>query len=1061
MGPLYEKLAQNLQRKGIPLETYQNYLNLSETPGIQQITTALRRHQIDLNQFKDYLEKREETQAEPASKVSPTASVLLEKLQHLGNQLLHHQNITLEELNRFLEVQETSSFSNRVLLQHLLKLRKIKIEQFVAFEQEQWPPLDEKPYLCDWNGKCFRFRPAQLGKGTLFGHYQLMDELGRGGMGVVYKAYHTHLQQVFALKVMLAGENASERMLARFHREVQTLARLKHPGIIQIVDSGQEGGRHYFAMEYVEGTTLEALLQKAEITIRELLAFFQNALESLHYAHSQGVVHRDLKPANIFVTKEGVPKIADFGLAKDLSEDALKLTQTGTVLGTANYMSPEQARGEIQKIDARTDVYAMGVTLYYSLTKTFPHQSESFTVLLQKIIHEEPIPPSFFSPSVHPDLDTIILKALNKSRSQRYRNALQFSEDLKRFLEGYPILAKAPTSQERLWKWAKRHRHFVLFLGVLFFLGISFVGYFSWQNYQERSSQIQTLYQEALQYQEQMKEVQGDSFQSKGFQFQYLLNALHHLNRALQFAPETFFLEQKKWEIGQKLIALANENDAYRLAQYVSMELKNLKFYTEAQKEELVQQIQQARLKKSKREENTLKRWMQKLNKTFPTKLVQNEAIFEISYCKEPQSFERLLGCLQEATQYFFDSTQPKFHQDEVHFTLVTALGRQGNPKAGPFLLQSLEKIFEQHSQWHPTQQPMEKVRFMIILTQALANCRAINASKTVGKIRWEMGENGIFWEQTKRYYRQLAHRDGLETQQPQDAETFFERAHFRYLDKNLGAALQDINQMLQLQPRNFEAYVLRGIIKEALEDYEGAILDQTHAISLNPRLSNAYVNRGTVYLKLEEYEKANQDFTQAIRVNPYAAEAYMNRGNAKFDLEDYIGALEDFDRTIQIKPQFEMAYINRSLAKDKLNDLQGAYQDVTIAIQLNPNSFDAYLNRGSFSFKMGDGTAALKDFEAAVMLNPQNQDAYLNRGMVKQALGDLAGAVNDYSEALKVFPRADILYSRGMLLKMMGQKKSAQEDFIEYLELTKESTDPRVKIIRVWLQKDLEKKEK
>jgi serine/threonine protein kinase len=304
----------------------------------------------------------------------------------------------------------------------------------------------------------------------IYGHYHILEELAQGGMGIVYKAYHPGLNQMYALKVLLAKEDVSEHSLKRFHREIKTTAKLKHPGIVKIVDSGERGEEHYFVMELVEGKTLEDWM-KNKPSIREGVLVIQKCLEALEYAHSQGVIHRDLKPQNILVTLEGEPKITDFGLAKDfeLNSQSQQITHTGAILGTPSYMSPEQASGENRLIGPCSDVYSLGVCLYELLASRCPFKSSDFIILLEKILKEEPVPPSAYNDKIHPDLEWIVLKSLKKNPEERYASAKAFQEDLERFLEGYPISGKASYQKEVIVKWSKRNSSQIV-LGVLSFL---------------------------------------------------------------------------------------------------------------------------------------------------------------------------------------------------------------------------------------------------------------------------------------------------------------------------------------------------------------------------------------------------------------------------------------------------------------------------------------------------------------------------------------------------------------------------------------------------------------
>jgi serine/threonine-protein kinase len=312
------------------------------------------------------------------------------------------------------------------------------------------------------------------------GPYALLAELGRGGMGVVYRARDTRLQREVALKVINEAATAESDLAARFRREAQAAAKLAgHPNIVGVHDIGEDGGTLYLAMELIQGgTSLEDLVLEGELTPVQSATLMATLARAVHHAHTQGILHRDLKPANVLVTPGArpgdlEPHVTDFGLARAHAADAelTRLTTSGELLGTPSYMSPEQARGE--EVDARTDVYALGATLYEMLAGRPPFQADSVTGTLMKALREPPKPLRQVVPTAPKALDAIVTKALEKERGHRYATAGAMAEDLERFVRGDSVVARIPDPITRAARWARR-RPLTIAIGALVLAGGAF-----------------------------------------------------------------------------------------------------------------------------------------------------------------------------------------------------------------------------------------------------------------------------------------------------------------------------------------------------------------------------------------------------------------------------------------------------------------------------------------------------------------------------------------------------------------------------------------------------------
>lgn len=332
--------------------------------------------------------------------------------------------------------------------------------------------------------------------------YQILEELPRGGQAVVYKAVQKATKRAVAVKVLLQGPYASARARYRFEQEVELAASLHHPNIVTVYDSGIAQGQYYFAMEYIEGKPLDQYVQTEELSVRETMVIFNKVCSAVVYAHQRGVMHRDLKPGNILVDANGEPHILDFGLAK-LTDSSEQVTQEtvmasipGKIIGTLAFMSPEQASGQPDAIDVRTDVYSLGMILYRVLTDNFPYDvNGSMLTVLRNIQEVEPIRPSKFVQRFNSEVEAILLKALAKEPGHRYQSAAELQHDVEYWLKGLPITARSDSSIYLLRKLLNKHRYTstvvgMLLLIVLGFLYVSFDLYITASKAQRKSKAI-------------------------------------------------------------------------------------------------------------------------------------------------------------------------------------------------------------------------------------------------------------------------------------------------------------------------------------------------------------------------------------------------------------------------------------------------------------------------------------------------------------------------------------------------------------------------------------------
>ena len=323
-------------------------------------------------------------------------------------------------------------------------------------------------------------RPAARKDACDFGDYELLEEIGRGGQGVVYRAHQKSLNRTVALKVIGLGPWTTEAHLKRFRREAEAAASLDHPGIVPIYEVGERDGSCYFSMKFVEGGRLDEVVNREPMPIRDAAELIAKVARTVHYAHEHGILHRDIKPGNILLDQNGEPHLTDFGLAR-LVETESTVTGTLEVLGTPSYMAPEQAAGGTTRLSKATDVYGLGAVLYQLLTGHPPFAGGTTYETIKLLLNTEPRQPRLWNPKIDRDLSTICLKCLEKDPKRRYSSALALAEDLEHWLKHEPIHAHRTGVFTRGRKWVRRNPTSALLVASLVALAAA-MGWNVWKS---------------------------------------------------------------------------------------------------------------------------------------------------------------------------------------------------------------------------------------------------------------------------------------------------------------------------------------------------------------------------------------------------------------------------------------------------------------------------------------------------------------------------------------------------------------------------------------------------
>jgi tetratricopeptide (TPR) repeat protein/tRNA A-37 threonylcarbamoyl transferase component Bud32 len=786
--------------------------------------------------------------------------------------------------------------------------------------------------------------------------HEILGELGRGGMGVVYKARQLQLNRMVALKMVLAGAHAAPEQLKRFQTEAEAVARLKHPNIVQIYEVGEYDGLPFFSLEYVDGGTLASRIGGKPQPPRDAARVVERLADAMSSAHRQDIIHRDLKPANVLLTTDGDPKITDFGLAKRLEDDSSQ-TRSGTIMGTPSYMAPEQARGDSKTIGPKSDQYALGAILYEMLTGRPPFQGTTILETLEQVQRQEPVPPCRLQPKVPRDLETVCLKCLQKEPEKRYPTTSALAADLMRFLGGETIMARPVGQIEKGWRWCRRNpRVAVLTMTVLILLvtaGSAFTVLAARasrerQETAERQARERKTLEEVRQRTEQRIDQATEAIRSG-----------NHTRAAdlLRGADETLDADDLA-DVRDRLRTLQAQIDLYGRFQKL---LDNAR-YTGLFGGQGTAEQARAYCRQLIHLYDDIEQRTGEGAVGLPPLTPQQQELFR------EDAFEAFLICawVENNAAPLSDAEAQKAAAQQAVLWLARA----------EKLLPPTRALFVHRSGYLGTLNDRDASEADRKRALAIEPTSAID----------------LFW-------RGVA--DRLRAREAQKAGDL--KGAQEYYRKAIG----DYAALLQLRPEHFWAYLDWANCQYQLQSYDDAVVGYTACIHLKPDAPWPYQNRASSHLQLGQHDQAIQDCTQALLCDPKSVDSYITRAQAHLGHGAKEPAFSDFARAIEQSSERSAAvsYYQRAEAYRQVKQFPEALQDYDQTLKRNGKFAEAHLGRGLILLEQQQLEPALHAFDQAIEANPKHIASLLQRAKLRRLLKQFDGARADYDQVLALRP--------------------------------------------------------
>jgi serine/threonine protein kinase/tetratricopeptide (TPR) repeat protein len=945
---------------------------------------------------------------------------------------------------------------------------------------------------------------AGLPEGVSVPGYDILEELGRGGMGVVYKARHRRLQRLVALKMVLAGAHAGAVGLARFRAEAEAVAKLQHANIVQIYETGEHEGRPFFSLEFVDGGSLDQRIGSAPTNPRAAAHLMETLARTMDVAHQRGIVHRDLKPANILLAKIGsessmvrhretdasslpaehwvrntVPKIADFGLAKNVEGDSGQ-TGSGTILGTPSYMAPEQAGGKNREVGPAADVYSLGAILYELLVGRPPFKAGNPIDTIRMVLEQEPVPPRQLEPRVPHDLETICLKCLEKDPARRFARAADLADDLHRFLVGDPVLARPTPAWERAWKWGKRRPLAVMVIGLSVALVLGAVSFIAWHNVSLRSRLDKALADER-----QARKREQDALEEH--RLTLVRQEAQKLFDSARVAAVDHDWTNTKLNLVKALTTIGGEKRLHDLNEPAQALLKQAEneLRVETDRRQSQARFQQfVKLRDEAQFLGTLYTGMDLAANLDAARASVQQAL-------------AIYGVLEGGTKPALDAHLTIAQKSSIQqdcYQLLLILGEteaqsasdRKSPEKEEYLKKALSVLDKANQLGTPSRAyHLRRARYLSMLgddteaaaAQQAAQNAALNQALDHVLMADELYRREKFDDAIKEFDLVLERQPGHFWAQYLSALCLLRQNRHAEARTLLSACVAQRSDFVWL-------YLLRGYALTELRSWSAAEADFQKASQM-PLDANAryvlFVDRGVLRVRTERFDEAVSDFQAAIELKPKAFQAYVNLAQAYRRLEKPDLALAQLDRAIEQEPGLAHLYRLRARLYLERNEPDRALASFNQAIEReNTNSpfhVDDFIERGRLLLRTGQLDQALASFDAAIGLRKDHslgqrlraetlfrlgrfsevvdafdryfenggsprESVYRGRGLAKSELGLYGGAIEDFTKALELKPTSEVQAYRGWTHLVVDAPKLALRDFEMAIELDGKNGD-------------------